>query len=307
MTESEVSSVPANYDEPWKVALEKYFESFVAFFFPQLHADIVWERGYEFLDKELQQLVPDAEIGKRFVDKLIKVFFADGSEAWLLLHIEIQSQTDADFPHRMFVYYYRIHDRYQKPVISLAILGDDQPNWRPSEYRDEHGGCEVSFRFPIAKLLDYEWDTLEASDNPFAAIVMAHRKTQETTGDGQARLRQKSALIKRMFLLLTERGYSKQAILELFRLLDQMMNLPEALELLFRDELRQFEEENRMEYVSSIERIGRQEGIQLGQAEKAQNLIRSLLTMRFGDIDEVLTAVIEPLSQETDDEIAKVV
>jgi hypothetical protein len=204
------------------------------------------------------------------------------------LHIEIQSQTDADFPHRMFVYYYRIHDRYKKPVISLAILGDDQPNWRPSEYRDEHGGCEIIFRFPIAKLLDYQWETLEASDNPFAAIVMAHRKTQETTGDAQGRLRQKSTLIKRLFLILTERGYSQQAILELFRLLDLMMNLPEALELEFRDELRQFEEENRMEYVSSIERIGRQ--------EERQDIVRGLLTSRFGVIDEDLEEVTDALN-----------
>jgi hypothetical protein len=36
--------MPEN-DSPWKVALEKYFPAFMAFFFPQAHADIDWERG----------------------------------------------------------------------------------------------------------------------------------------------------------------------------------------------------------------------------------------------------------------------
>jgi len=30
----------ADYDSPWKEALEEYFEAFLAFFFPLLHADV---------------------------------------------------------------------------------------------------------------------------------------------------------------------------------------------------------------------------------------------------------------------------
>jgi hypothetical protein len=102
MTELE-TSVPANYDEAWKAAIEQYFEAFVAFFFPAAHQAIAWDRGYEFLDQELQQIVMDAEAGTRFVDKLLKVWLKDGEEAWLLLHLEIQSQTDGGFAKRMFI------------------------------------------------------------------------------------------------------------------------------------------------------------------------------------------------------------
>ena len=80
MTETE-SNVPANYDEAWKAAIEQYFEAFVAFFFPEAHQDIVWERGYEFLDKELQQIVRDAEAGTSFVDQLLKDWILNGEEA----------------------------------------------------------------------------------------------------------------------------------------------------------------------------------------------------------------------------------
>ena len=63
----------ADYDSPWKEMLEGYFEEFMAFFFPEIAADIEWELGYQFLDKELQQVVRDAELGRRVADKLVKV------------------------------------------------------------------------------------------------------------------------------------------------------------------------------------------------------------------------------------------
>lgn len=291
----------ANYDDPWKEALERYFEAFVAFFFAEAHRDIDWSRGYEFLDKEFQQIVREAEVGKRFVDKLVKVWLVDGQETWLLLHIEIQSQTDAAFAERMFTYHYRIFDRYSREVVSLAVLGDEQPGWRPQEYGYGRWGCEMRLRFPIVKLLDYPWEDLDASDNPFASVVMAHRKTQDTTQQFPERLQWKLHLIKRLY----RRGYSRQDILELFLVLDRMMRLPEPLELVFRNEIRQFEEENQMPYISSLERIGRQEGLQEGLQEgrqegrlgERQDIIRTALSTRFGGVDEELETVIEPVTQ----------
>jgi hypothetical protein len=66
-----------DFDSPWKEALDLYFKAFMAFFFPLAHADIDWKRGYEMLDKELQKIVPQAEQGRRLVDKLVKVWELD--------------------------------------------------------------------------------------------------------------------------------------------------------------------------------------------------------------------------------------
>ena len=44
------------YDSPWKDILESYFEDFMAFFFPEIHAEIDWARGHVFLDQELSQI-----------------------------------------------------------------------------------------------------------------------------------------------------------------------------------------------------------------------------------------------------------
>lgn len=106
----------------------------MAFFFPQIHAEIDWARGYEFLDQELSQITRDAEVGKKVVDKLVKVWKLTGEETWVLLNVEIQSQEESVLEERVFTYFYRLKDKFNLPVASLVILGDDRNNWRPRTF-----------------------------------------------------------------------------------------------------------------------------------------------------------------------------
>ncbi len=281
-----------DYDSPWKNVLESYFEPFMAFFFPQAHAEIDWTQGYEFLDKELAQVVRDAELGRRRVDKLVRVTLRNGQVGLVLIHVEIQSQWEAEFNERMYIYNYRLFDRYHKPVASLAVLGDEQPHWRPDRYEYELLGCRAGLHFPVVKLLDYgaDWPALETNDNPFATVVMAHLKALETRTDDPSRYRWKRALVKRLY----ERRYSRQDVLELFRFIDWIMNLPEELELQFVQDLIAFEGEQQMQYVTSVERfgiekgrqegmqIGRQEGMQIGRQEGLLEGIALGLKLKFG-------------------------
>ena len=43
-----------NKDSVWKEAIETYFNDFLEFFFPQIADDIDFDKGYDFLDKELK-------------------------------------------------------------------------------------------------------------------------------------------------------------------------------------------------------------------------------------------------------------
>ncbi len=261
-----MNSPSTDFDTPWKDIIERYFEDFIAFFLPQAHEEIDWSQGYEFLDKELQQVVRDAELGRRLVDKLAKVYLQNGEEAWVLIHIEVQSQEETDFAERMFVYHYRIFDRYKRKVASLAVLGDERSNWRPSQYGYQLWSSEIRFNFPVVKLLDYsnQWSALEASRNPFAIVVMAHLTAQETRNNRLRRKELKFALIRRLY----EQGFAREDVVNLFYFIDWVMSLPQELEDEFWREVGQYEEERRMPYVSSVERIGiRQgllEGIELG-------------------------------------------
>ena len=180
-----MKEVTANYDESWKEALNEYFESFLIFFFPEVHQLIDWTQTPRSLDRELQEITASSATEKRIADKLYQVWLLDKRVIWILIHIEIQSQYEVDFGERMYVYNYRSFDLYHKPVVSLAVLGDESNKWRPNTYSYAIGGCEVSLKFPIAKLLDYEsrWQELETNTNPFAIIVMAHLKNKATTGN----------------------------------------------------------------------------------------------------------------------------
>ncbi len=258
----------ADYDSPWKEALERYFEPFMAFFFPQAHREIDWAEGYRFLDKELQRISLRGATGPRRVDKLIKVWQYGGKEAWVLVHVEVQSQPDDRFTERMYVYNYRLYDHYQREVVSLAILADEQADWRPNQFGYEKWGCKVGLTFPLVKVLDYRerWAELERSDNPFAVVVMAHLKAQETRHDAPARKEWKVSLIRRLY----ERGYEREDIVSLFHFIDWLIWLPPELDDEFWQEVYQYEEVKHMRYISSVERIGFRKGMEQGLQQGAR-------------------------------------
>ncbi len=272
-----------DFDSPWKEALERYLPEFLALLFPRVHAGIDWSRGYQFLDKELQKVVRDAELGRRLADKLVRVTDTAGLEDWLLIHIEVEGSGEADLSERLFVYNYRIFDRHRRPVVSLAVLADERPDWRPHRFGWKRWGCAVGIRFPSVKLVDFRarWAELEASTNPFAVVVQAHLKTQETRRAPDARYRAKLALARGLY----RRGWPRADVLELFRFIDWMMRLPEALDERLWSEIQTYEEAQRMPYVTSIERIGIRKGVQQGVAQGLQHERLLLLRMarrRFG-------------------------
>lgn len=271
-------------DSPWKEALELFLAPFLAFFFPPVHDGIDWTEGYVSLDQELQQLMADARLRRRLADKLFKVWRKDGSEAWLLIHIEVQGKKDQDFPERMFIYGYRIFDRHRRPVVSLAVLSDDDPKWRPDRFETGAWGSALGLRFLSAKLLDYRGReaTLERDPNPFAAIVLAHLKVLETREKPGERWRWKVRLVQGLY----DRGLTAEQVRQLFRLIDWMVQLPEELQQSFRDTMSRFEEDRRMPYVTSIERLaikeGHKEGRKEGLHEGLVEGVAALLELRFG-------------------------
>jgi hypothetical protein len=241
-----------DFDSPWKDALERYLPAFLVFFFPDIHAEIDWSRGYQSLDKEFQKIARRARVGKRIADKLFKVWLADGSEHWLLIHIEVQSDYEREFPQRMFDYNSAARGLYNKDVVSLAVLCDDRPDWRPTSFAHGRWGCKMELTFHIAKLIDHadQVEALEASANPMAALVLAHCKTLETRRDPESRHQWKLRIVKGLY----RRDWSKDEVRQLFRVIDWIMALPEDLEEQFDIELDRFEEEGKVDYVTSIER-----------------------------------------------------
>ncbi len=285
-----MSTSRTDQDSPWKQILRQYFQEAIEFFFPATAALIDWQKPPAFLDKEYQQIAPDAEVGKRYADQLVKVWRKRGDELWLLLHTEIQAKPEANFTERMFIYNLRIFDYFHHPAISLAILCDSRANWRPSVYEFSYPDTHLRFEFGMVKLLDYQTQgaALEASRNPFAIVVMAHLKAQETKRNASDRKTVKLNLIRKLY----ESGYSRSEVVNLFRFIDWVMILPDGLKQAFWTELKAYEEERRMPYITSVEEIGFARGLQEGE----QRLALRLLHRRVGKVPESVQQQVKRLS-----------
>ncbi|MBC8379243.1 MAG: cytosolic protein [Planctomycetes bacterium] len=297
-----------DYDSPWKDVIEHYLPEFMAFYFPAAFTEIDWSKEPVFLDQELRAVVRDAELGKRFVDKLVRVVLLNGDEKWIYLHIEVQGSRQTEFAERMFVYNYRIYDRYRRPIASMAVLADEHTNWRPDYFSYRVLGSETSIRFPIAKLTDYhnQLDELQTSDNSFAIVTATHILTQRTRKNDYERYQAKRLLVR----LLYQRMWDKQRVIDLFYMIDWMMRLPEQLEQQLWLEIETIEENKNMHYVTSVERIGiakgrqegRDEGRQEGRQEAEIEMLSIMLKHRFGDLPDTIQ---NKLKQVGEDQLKK--
>lgn len=132
---------------------------------------------------------------------------------------------------------------------------------------------------------------LEGSDNPFALVVMAQIRAKATK-DAEARKAWKFRLIRLMY----DRGYERKTILELFRVMDWMLQLPATLEAAFRQEIFTLEETKQMPYVTTVERAGIEKGYRQGEAD----LLLWLIENKFGaDSAETLRERIESADNES--------
>ena len=298
--------IVVDYDGPWKEALRRFFPAFLALLFPHVYANIDWRRKFEFLDKELQKIVPDGQTGRRAVDILVKIWRKGGGEHWVLIHIEVQAQPDVTFPQRMYLYQVRLFDRYRGPVASFAVLADDRADWRPDHFGYDLWDCSVEMRFPAVKLLDFAGREaeLERSSNPFAVVVLAHLKAQETAGDNRRRYTWKVRLIKGLYA----RGWGRDDVRQLVRLIDWFLQLPKRVESRVEKEIEAFEQEKQMPYVTSFERLGQErgmkqgmkqgmeQGMERGEAIGLKTGIALALKAKFGSKSSILIARVKRIN-----------
>jgi hypothetical protein len=110
-----------------------------------------------------------------------------------------------------------------------------------------------------------------SSANPFAAVVLAHLKALQTRDDPASRHAWKIRLVRGLY----ERGLSQKDVRELFRVIDWLMELPPMLNNLFWQDVEKIQEERRMPFITTPERVGHCRGLREG--------IESLLRVRFGE------------------------
>lgn len=287
-------------DAAWEGILHAFLPEFIAFANPTLYEAIDWSRKPEFLDKEVQAVARRAATGRRYVDLLVKVWQRDGQEHWLLIHVEVQAQSEEQFAERMYLYHSLLFLQYRRPIVSLAVLIDQRPEWRPATYGYDHWGCALQFQYPVMKLLDWRGreEELAASNNLFAQVALV--QLAALTSHGQ--LESLATTRRTVLRALIRAGYSGAHVAALVAFLDLVLGLPDKLVARIDAEIATAEGMTVVQFMSRYELRGWERGLEEGREEGReqgqQELLLQMITGRWGDIDEALQTKVRGLTGE---------
>lgn len=307
--------IKPKYDMLWKGLMEELMGDLLLFVEPEIGKELDLERGFEFLDKELVEMFPEPEkpSNTKVVDKLVKVFLRDGSERWMLLHIEVQGNNEKGFARRMFEYYIRIFSKHSRPVAAIAVMTGKDGKKMPAAYEDRCLWMRTRYEYKTLCITDYPDEELKESMNPFAAVMLVAKevllRVKGTKEDRDNVLYEHKVLVAS---LLKERmavyGEDKTKVMMSFLNNYVVFKTPEInLKFMERtDEL--FERKNTMGYFEQLAEIRRQEGRQEGRKEGVreglEKAVRKLLANtelspeKIAELMEVPVALVKKIKDE---------
>ena len=226
-------------DALWKAIVTEMLPDFIGFFIPELYEVIDFNRGFEFLEQELEKIIKKTKKHRKYTDKLVKVYLKDGKEQWILIHIELQGYNDEYFGERMFTMFYRIYDKFQRKIVALAIFTDGEEGYMPDRYDYDYFRTKLHYEYFSYKILEQKEEELIKSENPFAMAVLAGLYTLNTEGKGRSKAETRYEFKKRLAKLLKERGYAEKKFLDLMSFIDGIMFLPDELEIEYEKEVKE--------------------------------------------------------------------
>lgn len=227
-----MQDLPIDHDTHWKDLIEKLPGHFTQLFLPHIYPLVDWNKPVTWLQQEFHKLIADKHKGDKVInDKLLKLHLKDGTEQWVLIHIEVESGAKANVPERMFVYFYRIFDKEGKVVTALVIFSGDSVPKNHDRYEYDLLGTELVYKYNTYCVKDADEEELLKSDNPLAMAVLAAIYVNRSKKKGELRLQYKLKLIE----LLRERDYGEKEIDALVQFINLLMVLPKEMEQKFED------------------------------------------------------------------------
>jgi SOS response regulatory protein OraA/RecX len=235
---------------------------------------------------------------------------AGGAEEWVLVHIEVQGRHDPLFAKRMFKYYCRIFDRFDRPMTAIAIFSGRDGQKLPCRYECSYQGSVLTYQYNTLCILDYEDKDLMASDNPFAMVVLAAKKALFRGKNQDEELLKQKLLIAK---LLYRKGFKKRKIQAIYSFLYNYVSFadPETNRI-FEKELQKISgKKNTMGMLEGLTEIkagealkkGLRRGRAKGRAEEKIKVVRRLLARKgftvkkIADIVDVSVSFVEKIKK----------
>ena len=230
MNVDEQTELLFDYDELWKDFIAEFWREILEKFIPDLYAKTDLKHEHEFLDKELHEITsalePEDSISrKRYVDELMKIFLQDGSDEWVLLHIEIQDKGGENISLRMFRYYCLIFIRHSRNPAALAILTAKRPKreGEPGIYKSEVFGTSIEYKYNLVKAYALSDEELTSGNSIVDLFIYATKIAAKYRKSRNKKL----GYMKIILQLLHDKGFTDRQSMIFIMFLERVMRLGE--------------------------------------------------------------------------------
>ncbi len=73
--------------------------------------------------------------------------------------------------------------------MSIAVFSDPFKGYKPDRFSYQFYTTKLEFQYQAYKVMEQDDEELKKSDNPFALVVLAAKKSLESRGDDEERFR----------------------------------------------------------------------------------------------------------------------
>ncbi|WP_156857335.1 transposase [Oceanobacillus sp. AG] len=168
-------STYTKHDQLYKDLIKTFFKEFLEAFFPDVYEGIDFH-AIKPLSEEVYTDVLQGET--RRLDIVIETTLK-GTDVVVIIHVEPQSYEQKHFHERMYHYFSMLYNKYQKPIVPIAVL-TYKADWERNQYTMEFPFFHVlTFNYLTLHLKKKNWRDYILSENPVAAALMSEMGYQE--------------------------------------------------------------------------------------------------------------------------------
>jgi hypothetical protein len=219
------------YGGLWEKIISELFEEFMLLFDRDLYEEIDFSKTPKFLQQDHYKEIIEEKKNSHTADQIVRVYLKNGTEKWILIHIEMQAKADKDLSEQMFRYFYRIYDRFDRDVHTIALIMDDKRSERPEHFHYSFLETKVDYQYDVYNFNSQDIVYLEQSTNPFAVAVIAGICANKSKYDVKKRFYFKRKLMKQILKgFPKEPEKSRTYMTALFYFIDYILQTPNYLQ-----------------------------------------------------------------------------
>ena len=273
-------------EQLFKELLSTFFIEFLELFLPDVAATIALD-SVRFLPQEYFADLTSGE--EKIIDLLVEVK-QSGQDAAVLVHIEAQSFSEANFTRRMFFYFARLHQKYLQRIYPIVVFSFDEPQRAEADtYTVEFPDRKVlEFNFASIQLNRLNWRDYLNQRNPVAAALMSKMRIAP-----EDRPQVKAECLRALATLSLNPARTRL----IARFVDTYLRLTGFEEQMFQAEIDKMEPAQR-EGIMQITTSWEEKGLAQGRQEGRQSLVLLLLEQRIGRLSNEVRDRVSGLSLE---------